>query len=175
MAVDCPAVANSYKLHETGMHEASCPHIDSGEASLSVTSMECCRPEGLAGCMQAGYRRDIGLHYSFARPAPLGAQAPEYGLHDWRSFGARPVCCRGAQLIRVTGSTATGVPARRTKLMRGHRVSHQGFRCPVCRVHQRIVSSRKESVARGLRWVWAASSGGFACVVQRTRRQSLRF
>lgn len=68
MAVDGPSGVISRKLAETGIHEASCPHHN-GEASLSVTSMECCRPERLAGYMHAGYRRDIGLHYSLAGPA----------------------------------------------------------------------------------------------------------
>jgi hypothetical protein len=76
MAVDGLPAAISRELAATGLHEASPPQRD-GEASLSVTSMECCRRERLAGYMHAGYRRDIGLHYSLACPA-----TPARGLRD---------------------------------------------------------------------------------------------
>jgi hypothetical protein len=86
MAVDGPSAAISRELAATGLHEASPPHFD-GEASLSVTSVECCRPERLAGYMHAGYRRDIGLHYSLACPA-TPASGPARGLRNCRSsFG----------------------------------------------------------------------------------------
>ena len=96
MAVDGPSAAISRELSATGLHEAYPPHLD-GEASLSVTSMECCRPERLAGYMHAGYRREIGLHYSLACPATPasgpGARPPRLPVrlrreHDQSAAGA---------------------------------------------------------------------------------------